>query len=64
MSRKSWPPVSAPRDREVKLRLAEDEMRAFKDRAALAKRSPAEFLRLIVLGEIDPSARQQEALRS
>jgi hypothetical protein len=29
-------------------------MRDFQRRAELAKRSPAEFLRLVALGEIDP----------
>jgi hypothetical protein len=31
-------------------------MQDFQRRAELAKRSPAEFLRMIALGEIDPKA--------
>jgi hypothetical protein len=63
LPRSSWPPVEGARRREVKLRLNDDEMEEFQRRAELAKRSPAEYLRLIVLGEIAPTgeARQEAA---
>jgi hypothetical protein len=62
LPRSSWPPVDGARRREVKLRLNDDEMDEFRRRAALAKRSPAEYLRLLALGEIAPTEEpRQEA---
>jgi hypothetical protein len=60
---RSYPPVSARRDRELKLRVTADELDALKERAALAKRTPSDFLRIVVLselGQLDAAREPQE----
>jgi len=62
LPRTAFPPSSQPRKREYKLRLNDDEADRFEQHVELAKRRPAEYLRLLVLGHIDPKAeRHQEA---
>jgi hypothetical protein len=56
LPRSAFPPSSQPRRREYKLRLNDDEADLFEQHVALAKRRPAEYLRLLVLGHIDPRA--------
>lgn len=49
---RSYPPVTARRDAEVKVRLAPFELDALKRRAELARRTTSDYARLVLLGEL------------
>jgi hypothetical protein len=49
----SWPPASAPRNHQLKVRLTEDEKRLLGRRAALRGLSVSEFVRMALSPETD-----------